>query len=140
LRWIRTQRGAAILEFALAWPVALLLVLGCVELAVWGAESFAARSAALAGARAAAVVGSNPRIVALVTIRALSPSLVGVKADVWCPGEVGAAPPVWVCATDQGPAMQVEVGGSVPALVPIGPGQGLPLHARVEIQKERFTP
>ena len=128
------------MEFALAWPVALLLVLGSVELAVWGAESFAARSAALAGARAASVAGSNPRIAALVTLSALSPSLVGVKPEVWCPGEEGAPPAVWVCATDQGLAMQVDVGGSVPALVPIGYGQGLPLHAHVEIQKEVFNP
>jgi hypothetical protein len=140
LNCIRSERGAAILEFALAWPVALLLALGCVELAVWGAESFAARSAALAGARAASVVGSNPRIAALVTVRALSPSLVGVQAGAWCPGQGGARPPVWVCATDLGRAMQVDVGGSVPALVPIGLTQGLPLHAHVAIQKEAFTP
>jgi hypothetical protein len=127
------------LEFALAWPLALLLVLGCVELAVWGAESFAARSAALAGARAASVAGSNPRIAALVTIRALSPSLVGVQPGVWCPGQGEAPPHVWVCATDLGLVVQVDVGGSVPALVPVGPGQGLPLHAHVAIPKEMFA-
>jgi len=115
-------------------------VLGCVELAVWGVESFAARSAALAGARAASVVGSNPRIATLVTTRALTPSLVGVQAGAWCPAQGGAQPPVWVCATDLGPAMQVEVGGSVPVLVPVGLGHGLPLHAHVEIQKEAFIP
>ncbi len=133
------MRGAAILEFALAWPVALLLALGCVELAVWSAESFAARSAALAGARAAAVAGSTPQIAALVTIRALSPSLVGTGAGAWCPGQGGATPPVWVCAMDLGPAIQVDVGGSVPALVPVGLGKGLPVHAHVEMQKEAFT-
>jgi hypothetical protein len=140
LNCMRSERGAAILEFALAWPVALLLALGCVELAVWGAESYAARSAALAGARAASVAGSNPRIAALVTIRALSPSLVGVQAGAWCPGQRGSSPPVWVCAVDLGPEVSVEVGGSVPALVPVGLGQGLPLHAHVEMQKEAFTP
>jgi hypothetical protein len=118
----------------------LLLVLGCVELAVWGAESFCAPSAARARAPAAAVAGSNPRIAALVTIRALSPSLVGVRAGEWCPLQGVAPPPVWVCATDLGAVMQVEVGGSVPALVPLGLGQGLPLRAHVEIQKETFTP
>jgi TadE-like protein len=139
LNGIRSERGAAILEFALAWPVALLLVVGCVERAVWCAESYAARSAALAGARAASVAGSSPRIAALVTIRALSPSLVGVQAGAWCPGQGGAAPPVWVCAKDVGSDVQVEVGGSVPALVPVGLGQGLPVHAHVEIQKEAFS-
>ena len=134
-----SRRGAAILEFALAWPVALLLALGCVELAVWSVESFAARSAALAGARAAAVAGSTPQIAALVTIRALSPSLVGVQAGAWCPGQGGDAPPVWVCAMDLGPAIQIDVGGSVPSLVPVGFGNGLPLHAHIEMQKEAFT-
>jgi Flp pilus assembly protein TadG len=139
LRRTRRQGGAAILEFALAWPVALLLALGCVQLAVWGAESFAARAAALAGARAASVAGSSPRIAEIVTMRVLAPSLVGVKAAAWCPGQAGPTPVVWVCATDSGSAVQVDVGGSVPALVPVGFADGLPLHAHIEMQKEAFT-
>jgi hypothetical protein len=139
MRCARRRRGAAILEFALAWPVALVLALGCVELAVWAAESFAATSAALAGARAASVAGSSPRTGEIVAMRVLSPSLVGVRAGAWCPGQPEAPPAVWVCATDMGLAVRVDVGGSVPALVPLGLGQGLPLHARVEIQKEAFA-
>ena len=127
------------LEFALAWPVALLLALGCVELAVWGAESFAARSAALAGARAASVAGSSPRTAAVVTLRVLAPSLVGARAAAWCPGQPGEPPLVWVCVTDLGSAVEVEVGGSVPALVPLGPGHGLPVHALVVLAKEAFA-
>lgn len=136
---MKNLKGAALVEFALAWPVALLLVLGCVELAVWSAESFAARSAALAGARAASVAGSDPRVAAMVTVRVLTPSLVGAQARVWCPAQSGESPPVWVCATDLGGAVQVEVGGSVPAIVPVGPGAGLPLRAHVVLQKETFT-
>jgi hypothetical protein len=139
LRRLLSKRGAALLEFALAWPVALLLTLGCVELAVWGEESFAARSAALAGARAATAAGSGAQVATSVTIRVLAPSLVGARPAVWCPAQGGAAPPVWVCSADLGSAVEVEVGGSVPAVVPIGMGQGLPLHARVMIQKETFT-
>ncbi|HEY4887082.1 MAG TPA: TadE/TadG family type IV pilus assembly protein [Candidatus Dormibacteraeota bacterium] len=131
--------GAAMVEFALAWPVALLLALGCVELAVWGAESFAARSAAVAGARAGTVAGSGPQVAAAVTIRVLAPSLVGVRAGAWCPGQGGQPPALWVCATDLGSAVQVDVGGSVPALVPVGPEPGLPLHAHAVLQKETFT-
>jgi Flp pilus assembly protein TadG len=139
LKRTRRQRGAAILEFALVWPVALLMTLGCVELSVWGAESFAARSAALAGARAASVAGASPQIGEDVTLRVLASSLVGVQAGAWCPGQAGATPPVWVCAAQHGSAVEVDVGGSVPALVPVGLGQGLPLHAHVEIQREAFT-
>jgi hypothetical protein len=132
-------RGTALVEFALAWPVALLLVLGCVELSVWAAESFAARSAALAGARSASVAGSDSRGAATVAVRVLSPSLVGARATAWCPTERGDAPPVWVCATDLGAAVQVEIGGWVPSLVPIGPRAGLPLHAHVVLEKETFV-
>ena len=132
------MRGAAMVEFALAWPVALLLVLGSVELAVWVAESFAARSAALAGARAASVAGGSSQVAAGVTIRVLAPSLVGVRVGAWCPGQSGVAPPLWVCAMDLGSAVQVDVGGSVPALVPLTRASGLPLHAHVVLQKESF--
>ena len=133
------MRGAAIVEFALAWPVALLLILGCVELAVWSAETFAARSAALAGARAASVPGAGPDVAAAVTISTLRPSLVGVVATIWCPGERGAPVGVWVCATDLGSAIRVEVGGEVPALVPVVSTGGLPVHAQVELQKETYA-
>jgi hypothetical protein len=134
-----SKHGAALLEFALAWPVALLLALGCVELAVWGEESFAARSAALEGARAATAAGSSLQLATFVTMRILAPSLVGARPAEWCSAQGGEAPPVWVCSTDLGSAVEVEIGGSVPAIVPIGMRQGLPLHADVVIQKETFS-
>jgi Flp pilus assembly protein TadG len=86
------MRGTALIEFALAWPVALLLVLGTVETAVWGSETLAARSAALAGARAAATRGGTPALAVDVTRRVLAPSLVGVSTAAWCPGEPQASP------------------------------------------------
>lgn len=133
------MRGAALLEFALAWPVALLLVVGCVELSVWGSESYAARAAALAGARAASVVGASPAAGAEVAVRALAPSLVGARASAWCPGQSRATPPVWVCVRDIGSSVAVSVGGYAPALVPLVAGSGLPLHADVTLQKEAFN-
>lgn len=139
MRFVQRRRGAALLEFALAWPVALMLALGCVELAVWGEESFAARSAALAGARAGTAAGSSAQVATFVTMRVLAPSLVGARPAEWCPAGGGVAPPVWVCSADLGSAIEVEVGGSVPAVVPIGLQPGLPLHAHVVIQKELFT-
>ena len=123
----------------MAWPVALLVVLGCVELSVWGEEAFAARSAALAGARAGSVAGASPEVAATVTLRALAPSVVGAAVTAWCPGAKAVPDGVWVCATDLGSAMHVEVGGSVPALVPVISAQGLPLHADVVLQKEMYA-
>jgi Flp pilus assembly protein TadG len=135
-RWVR---GTALIEFALAWPIALLLALGSVETAVWGSEAFAARSAALAGARAAAAAGGTPALAVEVTQRVLSPGLVGVSTSAWCPGESQVSPALWVCASDLGDAIQVEIGGTVPAIVPLVGSYGLPLHARAVVQKEVFA-
>jgi hypothetical protein len=133
------MHGTALMEFALAWPIALLLVLGAVETGVWGSEVFAARSAALAGARAGAVVGAGAPAAVAVTIRTLAPSLVGVAASAWCPDQSRLRPPLWVCARDLGEAIEVDVGGEVPALVPILGERGLPLRAQVVLQKEGFA-
>jgi hypothetical protein len=45
---------------------------------------------------------------------------------------------VWVCATDFGQSIEVDVGGYVPALVPLVPGTGLPLRAHVVLAREKF--
>ncbi|MGA7911442.1 MAG: TadE/TadG family type IV pilus assembly protein [Candidatus Dormiibacterota bacterium] len=135
----RGTSGTALVEFALAWPIALLLALGCVEFSVWSAEAFAARSAALAGARAASVAGSGGSIASQVALRALGPSLVGVTASAWCPGQAGMRPEVWVCARDSGETVEVVIGGTAPAIVPLVAGTGLPLHAHVVMRKETFS-
>ncbi len=127
------------MEFALAWPIVLLLVLGATELAVWQGEAIAARDAALAGARAGTVAGADAKVAAAVTLRAISGSLVGVSASEWCRTDPRPAPPIWVCARDLGTAVQVDVGGVVPALVPLVPGRDLPIAAHVVLDKERFT-
>lgn len=135
----RQRRGTALIEFALAWPIALLLALGSVEAAVWGSETFAARSAALEGARAAAAAGGTPSLAVEVTRRTLAPSLVGVSTVAWCPGDSQAPPELWVCASDLGDAIEVEIGGMVPAVFPLTGGDGLPLQARVVVPKEVFS-
>jgi hypothetical protein len=128
------------MEFALAWPIVLLLVLGAVQVTVWESESAAAREAALAGARAGTVAGAGVDAAARVTLRALSASLVGVSASAWCPRDPFRAPVLWVCATDLGNELAVDVGGTVPSLVPIVPGRGLPIRAHMVLDKERFSP
>lgn len=133
------QRGTALAEFAAVWPVLLLAALGAIELALWSAEASAARASALAGARAGAAAGAGAPVAQGVTLAALSPFLAGVRPAAWCPGAATAAPPVWVCAQDAGPAIRVQVGGGVPALVPLLPGRGLPLHADARVAKEVFT-
>lgn len=127
------------MEFALVWPIALLLVLGCVELAIWGTEAYAVRAAALAGARAGSVAGANPEIAARLAQRSLAPSLIGASADIWCPGTAAQPHGVWICATDLGSAIEVDIGGTVPALVPTVVSAGLPVQAHAVIQKETFV-
>ncbi len=138
-RWKRRQLAASLVEFALAWPIALLIVLATVQAAVWAAEAYGARAASLAGARAGSVSGGTSQVAAQVADQALSSALIGVRAGIWCPGDTSAAPPVWVCAIDRGVAVEVEVTGTAPAVVPLLPAGGLPLHADVVLQKETFT-
>jgi len=137
---MRIQAGAALVEFALVWPIALLIVLATVETAVWSVEAYAARAASLAGARAGAMAGGTPSAAAEVARRTLSSSLVGVAAVIWCPGGQRPAPPVWVCAVDLGTGVEVDIGGAAPALVPLVAGGGIPLQAHVILRKETFTP
>ena len=133
------SRGSALIEFALVWPIVVLLVLGSVELAVWASEAAAARGAAMAGARAGTVTGANADVADAVAVRSLSASLIGVRAAAWCPGQATPPPPVWVCATDHGSTLQVDVGGTVPSLVPLVSGTGLPLKAHVALDKATFV-
>lgn len=135
----RSSRGTALVEFALAWPIVLLLVLGAVQLAVWESEAAAAHESALAGARAGTAAGAGAEVASEVTLRAISVSLVGVTALPWCPTDPPPAPALWVCASDAGAAVQVDVGGSVPSLVPIVPGRGLPVRAHAVLGKETFV-
>ena len=136
---MRRQLAAALVEFALAWPIALLIVFATVEAAVWATETYAARSASLAGARAGSVAGGTTQVAAQVARQSLDSGLVGAHATVWCPGSLTPAPPVWVCAIDRGASIEVDVGGVAPALLPLLPWRGLPLHAHVVIQKEVFA-
>ena len=135
----RPSSGSALVEFALAWPIVLLLVLGAVQLAVWESEAAAAHESALAGARAGTAAGAGAEVASEVTLRAISVSLIGVRARPWCPTDPRPQPALWVCATDAGVALQVDVGGSVPSLVPMVSGRGLPVRAHVVLGKETFV-
>lgn len=136
---MRSERGDALLEFAIAWPLALFLIAGSVQYTVWGTEAYAARSAAAAGARAGSRADAPAGVAEEVALSALRPALVGVGAAAWCPGGGRPAPPVWVCARSAATAVEVSVGGSVPALLPLLPGGGrLPIAADMRVEREAF--
>lgn len=136
----RRQGGSALAEFALAWPVVLLIVLVAIQLAVYGVEVYAARDSALIGARVGSEAGGGPAPAESAAMRALDPSLIEASATAWCPGDAASRPRVWVCAQDRGSSLQVTVGGSVPAIVPLPVRPGLPLSADASLAKETFQP
>ena len=136
---MRRANGSALLEFAIAWPVALLLVASSVQLAVWGSEAYSARQAALAGARTGSAADGTAALAESAALRLLQPALVGTSAGAWCPGATGKRPAVWVCAVFDTAWIEVRVGGAVPALVPLLPGGGgLPVAADVGLAREVF--
>lgn len=137
------MRGSALAEFAVAWPVVLLLVVVAIQLAVYGVEVYAARASALIGARVGSEAGSDSAAAAGAAIGALRPSLVMADAASWCPGGSGDPPPghpVWVCVTEAAAGVRVQVGGTVPAVVPLPVTGGLPLSADASLARETFQP
>jgi len=138
---MRRRRGSALVEFSIGWPVFLLAVMACVQIAVWSVEAYAARAAALAGAETGAAAGAPAAAAQAAALATLAPFLVGVRAQGWCPGGAGPQPAVWVCGRDSGAQVEVVVGGTVPALVPLLPGgrAGLPLAAAAMLPREAFA-
>jgi len=132
------QGGNALVEFAIAWPVALLLVAGTIQLAVWGSEAFAAHQAALAGARAGSVAGGSAEVAEAAALAVLRPVLVGTSASGGCATGARTQSRVWVCVLSRSSAFEVVVGGSVPPLIPLVPGGSLPIGADVTLAREVF--
>jgi Flp pilus assembly protein TadG len=136
---MRSKAGSTLLEFAIAWPVALLLVAGSVQLALWGSQAYAAKQAALAGARAGSAVGGSASIAGAVALASLEPVLPGTAASTWCPASPARQPQVWVCVTWSAAVVEVRVSGWVPAILPfLSGGRGLPLNADVALAREAF--
>ncbi|HVB76823.1 MAG TPA: TadE/TadG family type IV pilus assembly protein [Candidatus Nitrosotalea sp.] len=128
------QRGAAMVEFALAWPVLLLLTSVSVQLSLWGAVAEAAVYAAGAGARAGSVAGANAAVAEAVAVLSLSPALAGESAVAGCPAASrrAARPELTVCASYTSSSVTVAVRGSAPLLLPL-PGPGMPVWATVTL-------
>lgn len=132
------QRGSTLLEFALAWPVVLLLALGAVQLAVWVSEVYAVRAAAAAGARAGSAVGAGPVTAEQVTLAVLRPSLSGTRAEVGCARQPSPNPAgIRVCVIRSPAEVRVRVAGKVPTVVPVL-AQALPVAADVAVAVEAF--
>jgi Flp pilus assembly protein TadG len=140
----RRQRGSGLTEFALAWPIVVLLVLAAVQIAVYGVESYSAREAALAGTRVGAERGATLDVAQQAALRALRPALVGAAENAWCPPVTGSGTPprgVWVCASGGAGDVEVRVGGGVPAVIPLPlVAATLPISADAHLAREVFAP
>jgi len=140
----RRQAGSALTEFALAWPIILLLVLAAIQVAVYGVESYSAREAALAGTRVGAERGATLALAQQAALRTLRPALPGGAESAWCPPVLGPGSPprgVWVCASSRGADVEVRIGGEVPAVVPLPIVTAtLPIAADAHLAREVFAP
>lgn len=135
---MKGQRGDALVEFALAWPVAVLLTAGGVQLALWSAELSAVQEASLAGAS----IGQSPAASAAqvddAALAVLRPWAGGVRPVSWCPGDPGVQPQLWVCASLTPAHVEVRAGGELQPLLALLPGRGLPFEAEVQLPREAF--
>lgn len=133
------QRGSVLVEFALVWPLVLLTTLASVQVALWGSAAFAARAAALAGARVGAAAGGSPAAAFAAAAPVLRAAMPQTSISAWCPGQPLRPQGVRVCAVSHPAGFEVEIGGTLPGLVPLVPGgQGPGIHADVALPYERF--
>ena len=94
------RRGQALVEFAIALPVLILLVAGVLELGRGYSFAIAASDAARDGARYAAgktVTTNGPGLAAMCNL--ITADLAGVTSNISCPTQVNHAPP-FVKGTD----------------------------------------
>ncbi len=135
---MRRQRGSALAEFAVVWPLVLLTTLVAVQLGLWSAAGFATRSAALAAARVGAGTAGSPAMAFAVASQVLTAAMPATTVTAWCPA---GTPPggVWVCTRSTPAGFEVLIGGGLAALVPMVPGhRSLPVHADAVLPYERF--
>lgn len=118
------ERGSALLETALTFPVLLLVALGLVQFALWAHAENVATDAAIYGARQAAEAGGSLSA-AVATTRALVQSGLG-----------GYASGFQVRGEDTGATVVMDVWGSVPLLLPGLPTSALPVQAEGRTPKE----
>lgn len=135
---MKRRRGAALVEFAVAWPVAVLLTAGGVQLTLWGAEVSAAHEAALAGARVGQAPGASAAQVKNAAQTVLRSWAGGVAPVAWCPGEEALQPQLWVCPGLTPALSEVRVGGDLTPLLALVPGGRLPFAVDVRLPREAY--
>jgi Flp pilus assembly protein TadG len=115
------------IEFALAFPLLVLVALALVQLALYVHAENVVIGAAQDGARVAAEVDRGIPD-GLATSRTLLQAGLGAE---------GSA--VNVQGADNGSTVTITASGSLPVILPLVGGVSLPLHARATMSKEQFV-
>ena len=124
-----SERGSALLETALTFPALLLVVLGLLQFALWAHAENVATDAASYGAHRAAEVGGTLSVAVAATQELVQSGLGGYAASFTVQGQ------------DTGPAVVLDVQGSIPLLLPWFGTAALPVHAERVARKEvRYAP
>jgi len=126
LRLLGAERGQSMVEFALALPVLLVILIGVVQFALVYHARDVATTAAQEGARLAAAEGRTPAEGAARAREVLDSGL-GRSAG-------GFA----VTAQNTGETTVVHTEGDYPLFVPWVTGRSIPIEATAEVRQEGF--
>jgi Flp pilus assembly protein TadG len=126
LRLLGGERGQSMVEFALALPVLLLILIGVVQFALVYHARDVASTAVQEGARLAAAEGRTPAEGAARAHEVLESGL--------GPSAGGFA----VTAQSTGETMVVRTEGDYPLFIPWVTGRSIPIEATAEVRLEGF--
>jgi Flp pilus assembly protein TadG len=124
----RDERGQAMLESALVFPVLVLLLLGILQLGLWYHAEFVVRTACQEGARVASAENGTLAEGLQRTRALLIAGLGRTGARVTVQGRVDDA------------RATVSARGALPTLLPWIDANQLPLRAQASMVRERFRP
>ena len=125
-RFLSDERGAAMVETAIAFPLLLIVALGLVQFALYAHAQNVVVGAAQDGARVAAAEDRDLDA-GLAHAQALLRAGLGQSAQA-----------VTVHGFDGGEVVVVETQGRLRLIIPWVGDASLPLHARAVMSKERF--
>lgn len=131
---IGRRSGSTLVEFAMAFPVLLLTLVGGTQIMLWSMAEGATHLAAQSGALYAVAAGVTPQQgaqYAALQLRRFSP---GATVAVACQTSTADLD---VCGRSSGGWVTLTVSGRLPSLFSFAP---LPVDATVRLRQETFQP
>ena len=124
----RPCAAQALVEFALVLPLVLALSLGALQLVLYAHAHDVVLSAVQEAARLSAEDG-----------RSLDDGYARAR-ELVAAGLGGALDAAQLTGSMNADSVQVRLDGSLRPILPLPPGDGLPLHAEARMSRERFRP